>query len=71
MVIVIINPCLDTRSESLTPLYIYYSFLQFYKIFMKNDVYGCNKSLAANQMLIPPMIKPIAPTPIAKIKNFF
>ena len=38
---------------------------------MKNDVYGCNKSLAANQMLIPPMIKPIAPTPIAKIKNFF
>ena len=38
---------------------------------MKNNVYGCNKSLAANQMLIPPMIKPIAPTPIAKIKNFF
>ena len=38
---------------------------------MKNDVYGCNKSLTANQMLIPPMIKPIAPTPIAKIKNFF
>ncbi len=38
---------------------------------MKNDVYGCNKSLAASQMLIPPMIKPTAPTPIAKIKIFF
>ena len=38
---------------------------------MKNDVYGCNKSLAASQMLIPPMIKPIAPTAIAKIKNLF
>ena len=44
---------------------------KFFQYKDENDVYGCNKSLAANQMLIPPMIKPIAPTAIAKIKNFF
>jgi len=55
---------------SLTPLYTYYHFIEFFKIFIKNNHYDSNKLFVVNQILTPPIIISITLTTVARTKFF-
>jgi len=62
---------MDKRKKSLTVLYTYNLFLEFFEIFAKNNHYGCNKLFIEFPTVIPPIMIPINPIPIAMNKKFF